>query len=289
MLSSSGGEALERTLLRFEREAQATASLMSPNTIRLYDFGTADNGSFYYVMELLDGLDLEALIDRHGPQPVERTIFLLQQVCRSLAEAHESGLIHRDIKPANIFTCRYGIEHDFVKVLDFGLVKHREGGEQDLRITTAGLAGGTPAYMAPEQALGWPNLDGRADLYALGCVAYWLLTGSTVFAAESTVEMLTQHLHTKPDPPSAHTEIRVPPDLDEIVLRCLAKSPEDRPQSALEFADVLASIDADATWSEDRAARWWNEHRPVSATARRQVDRHRRHDDEISENSIDTA
>jgi serine/threonine-protein kinase len=264
MLAADGKESPEVTLRRFEREAQATASLCSPHTIQLHDFGTADDGTFYYVMELLDGLDLEDLVENFGPIPAGRTIFLLRQVCQSLAEAHQAQLIHRDIKPANIFVCRYGLEHDFVKVLDFGLVKSREESEADLQLTAANVAGGTPAFMAPEQALGRAEVDARADLYALGCVAFWLLTGRMVFSSDRPLEMLTHHLHTAADPPSAHTELPVPPALDRIVLRCLEKSPDDRPGSADELARALAGIEVHEPWLPETAATWWSVHRPPS-------------------------
>jgi tRNA A-37 threonylcarbamoyl transferase component Bud32 len=164
---------------RFEREAQATASLRSPHTIELYDFGIADDGTFYYVMELLEGVDLQVFVERFGPVPVARTVHLLKQLCESLAEAHDRGLIHRDIKPANVFVCRYGREVDFVKVLDFGLVKsiERDLAATHLNVTVAPAAQGTPAFMAPEQALGDRSVDGRSDIYAVGCLGYWLVTG----------------------------------------------------------------------------------------------------------------
>jgi serine/threonine-protein kinase len=175
----AGGEAASDALRRFEREAQVTAQLRSPHTVELWDFGVGQDGGFYYVMELLDGLNLEALVKRHGPVPAERAVFLLRQICHSLAEAEANGLVHRDIKPANIFVCRYGGEHDFVKVLDFGIVKatHAASATTGILATQDDVQHGTPAFIAPEQALGNAHVDGRADIYATGCVAYWLLTG----------------------------------------------------------------------------------------------------------------
>ena len=167
---------------RFEREAQATATLRSPHTIVVYDYGVAADGTFHYVMELLDGYSLQTLVARFGPLPPERAVHMLIQACHSLAEAHAAGMVHRDIKPANLFACRLGLEVDFVKVLDFGLVKTqwpRTHGGEDL--TKEGAFTGTPAFMPPEVALGTHTVDGQTDLYALGCVAYWLLTGQKVF------------------------------------------------------------------------------------------------------------
>lgn len=262
-LAAGAAERPEIALLRFEKEAQATASLRSPHTIDLYDFGQADDGSLYYVMELLDGVDLEALVEQHGPLPAERVVHFLRQICHSLAEAHAAGLIHRDIKPANVFVCRYGLEADFVKVMDFGLVKSREEDEQqDPRLTAENVAGGTPAFMAPEQILSRDELDGRADLYALGCVAHWLLTGKLVFEGSSALEILTHHVHTEPAAASTQTDLSVPLELDELILRCLAKSPEDRPPDASHLDDELAAIAAAHPWTGEQSLSWWESQRP---------------------------
>jgi serine/threonine-protein kinase len=186
------------TLRRFEREAQATASLTSPHSIRLFDFGTTDEGSFYYVMELLKGRNLESLVYEFGPLPVERAVYLLRQVCHSLAEAHASGLVHRDIKPANIYVCRMGLDYDFVKVLDFGLVKVRHGDPMDTVVTSDHTTTGTPTYMAPETIVGGVDVDRRADVYSIGCVAYYLLTGQLVFPSKTPMQALVDHVHTPP-------------------------------------------------------------------------------------------
>jgi serine/threonine-protein kinase len=190
---------------RFEQEAKATALLRSPHTIGLYDFGVSENGIFYYVMELLDGIDLETLVQKFGPQPAARVVYILRQVCRSLDDAHNHGLIHRDIKPTNIFLCRMGNEYDYAKVLDFGLVKVLESNEPQMTGTHATT--GTPAYMAPELAMGSSNIDGRTDLYGLGCVAYWLLTGQMVFEENGSTAMMLAHLQKVPVPPSQRTEL----------------------------------------------------------------------------------
>jgi serine/threonine-protein kinase len=247
---------------RLGREAQATAMMRSPHTIELYDFGLANDGTFYYVMELLDGFDLQTLIERFGPVPVERAIHLLIQVCDSLGEAHAEGLIHRDIKPANVYICRHGREVDFVKVLDFGMVKSlRDNDDMQTRFTTEHVVCGTPAFMAPEQVLGSTVVDRRADLYAVGCLAYWLITGQLVFTG-TTMEILVQHTRAVPVRPSERSELDVPPKLDDVILTCLSKDPDDRPASADILAETLASIATASTWTSRRAQEWWNMHHP---------------------------
>jgi serine/threonine-protein kinase len=255
--TSSGGSGPEQQ--RLEREVQATAQLRSPHTVEVYDYGLTDDGRFYYVMELLDGLELEHLVERHGPLPAERVVHILLQVCHSLSEAHARGLVHRDVKPANILLCRYGQDVDFVKVLDFGLVKRSgELSRGDPKLTEAGGFAGTPAYGSPESAEGEERtVDARSDLYSLGCVAYWLLTGNTVFEASSPMLMLVQHLHTEPEPPSKAAGPAVPAALDDVILSCLSKDPSGRPASADEVAERLRAIDFATPWSDDRARAWW--------------------------------
>jgi serine/threonine-protein kinase len=264
MLGASNPDAAHVMVERFKREAQAAATLRSPHTIELYDFGATEDGAFYYVMELLDGLSLEDMIERFGPIPPERAIYLMRQVLLSLAEAHEHGLVHRDIKPSNIFASRMGMQVDFVKVLDFGLVKAQESREQTL-LTQQGMTTGTPAYMAPELALAEANLDGRADLYAVGCVFYWLLTGQLVFEADSPLKMMHRHVADTPAPPSSRTEIEVPNELDAVIMRCLEKDPENRPANAIVLAMQLDDIAAADPWSERRAWQWWTTHFPETA------------------------
>src|SRR6266852_5624078 len=226
LLSTSEEEA---TIMRrrFKQEAQSTALLRSPHTVALFDFGTSEDGGFYYVMELLDGIDLEALVRQFGPQPPSRVIHILRQACKSLAEAHRMGMVHRDIKPTNIFICRVGGDYDFVKVLDFGLVKTIVSEEQT-RVTAEGATAGTPAYMPPEVALSREQIDGRADLYGLGCVAYWLLTGCLVFEEKSSTATILAHVQNTPVAPSQRSRIPVPDSLERTILSCLAKSPADR-------------------------------------------------------------
>src|SRR4051812_12095486 len=190
VLSSQDPRSADLAVARFRREAEAAAKLRSPHTVELYDFGETEDGTLYFVMELLEGMDLEGLVRKEGPLPQKRVIHILRQVCESLEEAHVSGLVHRDIKPANIHVGRVGLRHDFVKVLDFGLVKSLAGPLiEDSMATASGLTPGTPAYMAPEMALG-ETVDGRADLYALGCVAYYLLTGRLVFEATTGLQLI---------------------------------------------------------------------------------------------------
>jgi eukaryotic-like serine/threonine-protein kinase len=252
---------------RFEREAQVIASLRSPHTVDLFDFGIADNGSFYYVMELLEGLDADTLVRQFGPVPAERAIHLLCQVCHSLSEAEARGLVHRDIKPANIFVCRYGEDRDFIKVLDFGLVKaFDEAVDAGPALTRENVVHGTPAFIAPEQAMGRATLDARVDIYATGCVAYWLLTGQLVFTAPNSMGLLLHHVHTPATAPSSQTELPIPPELDRLVLSCLAKNPDDRPQSAKELSHRLAQIEVASAWTEERAREWWNRHQPAATS-----------------------
>jgi len=256
----AGTEAAASMMLRrFEREAQATASLSSPHSIRLFDFGVTEDRTFYYVMELLAGRDLETLVREFGPLPADRVVWVLRQVCHSLAEAHARGLVHRDITPANIYLCRMGLDYDFVKVLDFGLVKEVTRRSRDSLATEAGLAIGTPSYMSPELALS-EAVDGRADVYALGCVAYYLLTGRLVFEADNPMRVMVMHIDAKPVPPSTRTELPIPPSLDAAVIGCLAKDTASRTPSAAAFAEALMVAEADVEpWGEPQAARWWRE------------------------------
>ena len=252
--------ASEEAVRRFEREAQVIASLRSPHTVELFDFGVGSDGEFFYVMELLDGLDADTLVRRFGPLPAERAVHLLRQVCHSLSEAESRGRVHRDIKPANVFLCRYGEEYDFVKVLDFGIVKESDDGTENPLNTGQGAIRGTPAFIAPEQVLGDTLVDGRADIYATGCVAYWLLTGELVFAADTAMGLLLHHAQSAPTPPSSRTGRPIPAALESLVMACLAKDPAKRPQTARELSRRLAASIGDAAWTDDRARQWWDEH-----------------------------
>jgi len=246
---------------RFEREAQAIATLQSPNTVTLFDYGVNDEGVFYYVMELLDGIDLETLVNRYGPLPASRAIYILRQICDSLAEAHARGITHRDVKPKNIILSRMGLNYDFIKVLDFGLAKYKDSTDET-QLTREGVTTGTPAFMAPEMALGSNDVDARADIYAIGCVAYWLVTGKLVFEAPTAMAMALAHVQTAPLPPSERTEMEIPRELEHLILRCLAKDPAGRPQTARAIARELAALQCNPAWDSAQAEEWWQIHHP---------------------------
>jgi serine/threonine-protein kinase len=248
----------QASLARFEREVQQTARLTHPNTITIYDYGRTPDGVFYYAMELLDGASLEAVVEVDGPQPPGRVVRVMEMVAGGLAEAHKLGIIHRDIKPANIFLCRQGGEFDIAKVLDFGLVKVVEG-SQDANVTHDGVVTGTPQYLAPEALTDPDNIDGRSDLYALGAVGYFLLTGEQVFTG-NIVEICGHHLHTEPIPPSERLGRELPFELEALVMECLAKKPDDRPQSAGEVRTRLAASLEVPRWRQVDAQMWWQEH-----------------------------
>ena len=256
--------AREALVRRFEREARETAALGSTHTIDVYDFGVTEEGDFYYVMELLEGLSLERLVQEFGAVDPGRTVYLLRQVCHSLGEAHARGLVHRDVKPANIMVCRLGPDDDFVKVLDFGLVKHTAAGQTVTMLSMEGTAVGTPSYMAPEIALGHPDVDGRTDIYSLGCVAYYMLTGQPVFSGDTPVATALAHVQNAPVPPGLRSEFKIPPALDALIMECLAKDPAARPASAAVVSERLAAtVPADA-WTLDAARAWWERHQPLT-------------------------
>ena len=258
MLGAVDPEAARLASTRFRREAEAAANLRSPHTVELYDFGVTEDGTLYLVMEFLEGMDLETIVRENGPLTAGRVIHILRQVCDSLEEAHSLGLVHRDIKPANIHLGRVGLRHDFVKVLDFGLVKEVSSVSVETSLATipGQMALGTPAYMAPEMALGEP-VDGRADIYALGCVAYYLITGQLVFEADKAFQMIAKHLQASPVPPSQRTDRPVSPELERLILKCLAKDANERPQGATQLAQALDWIPADV-WGEEQAQQWWD-------------------------------
>lgn len=263
-LLAKSPEELDRLLLRFEREALATANLESPHTVRLFDFGAASGGYFYYAMELLDGVDLWELVESDGPVSPARAVHFLRQACHSLTEAHELGLVHRDIKPANLMTCHVGSDYDFVKVCDFGLVKWHQvpASRRALNLTGEGMVPGTPAFLSPEAVTGDANVSPRSDVYSLGCVAYWLLTGKLLFEAATMLDMVVKHVQDEPQPPSRQTELRIPAELDRLVLRCLSKDPSDRPADAGELERLLGAITFAEPWTSERARAWWEAHRP---------------------------
>ena len=249
---------------RFEREARVIAKLESPHTVSIFDFGTTPNGELYFAMELIRGLNLDQLVKRFGPQPAGRVKNICVGVLKSLDEAHRAGLTHRDIKPSNILLARLGLEHDFVKVVDFGLVKAR-GTEELTQLTMDQTTVGTPAYMAPELAEGdEEKVDGRADLYAMGCVAYFLLTGKTVFEGPSAMALILKHIQEPVVKPSERCELPIPEELEHLVMWCLEKQPEKRPQNAGELMERLESLEIDE-WCSKEKARWWQTHLPSLA------------------------
>ena len=259
-----GGDAQTRrlALVRFEREAQSTASLRSPHTIDVYDFGISDAGSFYYVMELLVGRDMQTLVRDFGPQPPERVLYLIEQVCESLAEAHAAGLVHRDIKPSNIYVCHEGLQYDFVKVLDFGLARDRRPSSVQTTLQVTAHITGTPAYMAPEVIMGVHDVDPRADIYALGCVAYFLLTGELVFEAETAMKTLLKHVEDAPVPPSQRVETRIPSAFEDLIMLCLEKDPERRPHDGQAVLRRVRACRVATPWNDDLARSWWETHLP---------------------------
>lgn len=256
MVGGGTGTSGKLAVKRFHREVEAAATLRSPHTVEIYDFGATEDATLYFAMELLDGMDLESLVRQKGPLPASRVIYLLRQVCESLEEAHARGLVHRDIKPANIHVGRVGLREDFVKVLDFGLVTSvaREHVDQSV-MTATGQVHGTPAYMAPEMATR-DTVDARADLYAVGCVAYFMLTGHLIFEGGTPMQMITRRVTEDPVPPSQRTELPIPAALETLVMACIARRPEDRPQSAAELNRALASLPV-PPWTEDDAREWW--------------------------------
>ncbi|HEY6562185.1 MAG TPA: serine/threonine-protein kinase [Polyangiaceae bacterium] len=248
----------QENLSRFEREVQLTSQLTHPNTIAIYDYGRTPDGVFYYAMEYLDGLDLQLLVDHDGPQDPSRAVHILKQVAGALTEAHAIGLVHRDIKPANIILCERGALSDVAKVVDFGLVKNIDAGMEgaSLGVTGETRIMGTPLYLSPEAIRNAPTVDARSDLYALGAVGYFLLTGTSVFQAKTVVEICSHHLHSEPVPPAERLGRELPSDLQRLLLRCLKKDPAERPQSAAELAAALRSLSV-PEWTQEQAREWW--------------------------------
>jgi eukaryotic-like serine/threonine-protein kinase len=260
----------ERDLVRFEREVQLTSQLTHPNTIAIYDFGRTPDNVFYYAMEFIDGISLERLVDDEGPQPPGRVIHMLVQACGALAEAHGVGLIHRDIKPANLLLCARGGAHDVIKVVDFGLIKDIRP-ESGPAVTTADTIAGTPHYLSPESINDPEHLDARADIYALGAVGYWLLTGKVVFEGRTVWEVCSQHLLTPPSPPSARLGRPLPEDLEKVILHALEKEVGSRFDSAEELRVALLTCRDAGCWSQSHAEAWWAGYRERSSQAKGRV------------------
>ena len=254
----------ERDLRRFEREVQLTSMLTHPNTIAIYDFGRTAQGTFYYAMEYLDGFDLQTLVERDGPQEPARVAHLLAQLAGALQEAHAAGLIHRDVKPANVMCCQRGGTPDVVKVLDFGLIKQvgadAEGAQSDVHQIV-----GTPLYLSPEALIAPERVDAKSDLYALGAVGYFLLTGQPPFSGNSLLEVCGQHLHSEPVPPSERLGAPIPRELELLILSCLAKSPDERPVNAAALRAALLGFATD--WTQERAAQWWVQRSDLTSRA----------------------
>jgi eukaryotic-like serine/threonine-protein kinase len=260
------GRQADMAAARFRREANLIARLESPHTVYLYDFGVARDGRFYYVMELLDGISLQTLVQEFGPLPEGRAVEILTQVCQSLHEAHERSLVHRDLKPSNVMLCQVALSYDFVKVLDFGLAKSivDVGG---MNLTMVGTATGTPGYIAPENATGEGTLDRRADIYALGCVGYFLLTGRPVFDEAAPAKLALLHVRQVPERPSARAKRPIAADLEELVMECLAKVPGLRPPTMAAVGERLAKCRVEP-WTSREAERWWQEHLPAGSRLR---------------------
>jgi serine/threonine-protein kinase len=260
-----GADKSENMMQRFEREVRLTATLSHPNTIEIYDYGRTQDGTYYYVMEYLRGLSLADLVERHGSLPPERAVYLLRQVCQALSEAHAAGLIHRDIKPANIFAAKRGGMDDFAKLLDFGLVREVSGA-QTPHLTGEGRIVGTPLYMSPQQALGGQEPDERNDIYSMGAVAYYLLTGRPPFDQRSGIGLIIAHSRDPVVRPSLISD-GIPDDLELVVLRCLAKDPADRYPDAESLECALADCECADQWDQRRARRWWLDLEKTAGTA----------------------
>jgi serine/threonine-protein kinase len=261
------GHAGENALKRFEREVQLTAILTHPNTVQVFDYGRTADGVFYYAMELMDGLNLDQLVSLYGAQPAGRVVHVLRQVAGALSEAHGIGLIHRDVKPANIILCERGGVPDVAKIFDFGLVREA-GSDGDSSLTGANVITGTPLFLSPEAIRSSASVDARSDLYALGGVAYFMLTGCHVFEGQSVVEICGHHLHTAPVPPSQKLGAPLPAALEALVLSCLDKDEGRRPQTAREMLERLDAMAPALMWTEEQAREWWARHGPATPAPR---------------------
>jgi serine/threonine protein kinase len=252
------GKASPRMLARFEREVQITSQLTHPNTIAVFDYGRSGDGTFYYAMEYLDGVALDRLVAGEGALETPRVLHILRQLCGSLAEAHALGLIHRDVKPANVMLCVRGLVYDFVKVLDFGLAKEAGGQSGDANLTNAGELTGTPLYMSPEMIRTPEQAGPASDVYAVGALAYYLVTGTQAFSGTSVVEILGKHLNEPPESPSKRSGRGLDRELERLLLRCLEKDPSRRPADARELLAELEKLGIDERpWTQAEARAWW--------------------------------
>jgi len=250
------------TIDRFEREVRLSSTLSHPNNITIFDFGRTDGNTFFYAMEFLEGMDLQAFVEKYGPLPAERVVFILKQICGALQEAHAKNIIHRDIKPSNIFITHRGGLYDFAKILDFGLAKRMEF-DKSTGVTKTGAFFGTPTYIAPEMVYGNEDIDQRVDIYNLGAVVYWLLTGKPPFSSEKSIEVMIDHVKTMPKKPSTISETPIPKELDDIVMKCLAKDRDDRFTCASALVTELENIPFEMPWSQNKAKEWWKLHMPL--------------------------
>jgi len=267
LLPGRGGSA---ELARFEREVQTTSQLTHPNTVAIYDYGRTPDGLFYYAMEYLPGKQLAELVTEHGPLPAERLVQFLLQITSSLAEAHEAGLVHRDVKPANVIICERGGIADFVKVLDFGIVQSVSD-DEETGVTRVGMFAGTPDYASPEQIRA-KDVDGRSDIYSLGALAYFALTGGPPFTGANQLEVCSAHLSKAPESFTSRGIDTVPADLEAVVLRCLAKDPDDRFASMLQLRRTLRALELDGRWTQADARRWWREHQEADVSTEAPAD-----------------
>ncbi len=259
------GEDSGVALARFENEVRLSSSLSHPNTITIFDYGHCTNHTFYYAMEMLEGMDLQKLVEKFGPLPANRMVYLLKQACGSLIEAHDQGIIHRDIKPSNVFVTHRGGLYDFIKVLDFGLAKEFRK-LSDTSLTQASSFVGTPRYIAPEMVHSKAQTDGRADIYMLGAVAYWGLTGHPPFEESNSLDLLVDHVKTVPKLPSEVSELTIPPEMDRIIMKCLEKNPEARFQNPKELFEALRALSFPKPWDQAQAKDWWSLHLPPEDT-----------------------
>jgi serine/threonine-protein kinase len=257
------GNVSAELVARFEREVRAAAQLTHANSVAIYDFGVADGGRVFYAMELLDGLTLEQMVEKGGPMPASRVVHLLSQLLGALEEAHLLGIVHRDVKPANVMVIKNGTEHDFAKLLDYGLVHLIRRGSDNLALTAKGERTGTPLYMAPEMITKDEQIDGRSDLYALGAAAYYLLTGVAPFEGQNATQVLLAHVTQRPLPPSQRSELGIPADVEAVILRALEKRPEKRFANAAEMRAALRKCACAGRWTEEMAAEWWRINAPT--------------------------
>jgi serine/threonine-protein kinase len=246
------------TLSRFRREVQATAMLAHPNTVRIYDYGIAEDGTFYYTMEYLPGLTLQELVEKDGPVPPERVVSLLRRACSALGEAHALGLVHRDIKPGNLIVSQLGGVPDVLKLLDFGLVRSAPGDRDQERLSLQGYVIGTPAYLSPEQASGQRDLDARSDIYSLGSVGYFLLSGHPPFEGKTLHHVMVAHRE-QPVPPLCAAGGTIPADVEAVIRRCLEKDPSHRSPDVVSLEHALAECTCAEEWTQSKAARWWQD------------------------------